>query len=152
MTTITVAPVRKSVLVNVPPVRAFAVFTAEIGKWWPPTHSIGGKFKEAVLEPRAGGRWYERGTDGSECDWGKVLAWEPPARLLLAWQLDANFKYAPDLATEVEVRFIAAAAGATRVELEHRKLERLGEHAEKLGEAINRGWPAVLGAYAAALS
>jgi uncharacterized protein YndB with AHSA1/START domain len=152
MTTITVAPVRKSIVVKVPPARAFAVFTADIGKWWPASHSIGGKFKAAVLEPRAGGRWYELGTDGSECQWGKVLAWEPPARLLLAWQLDHNFKFAPDLVTEVEVRFIAEASGATRVELEHRKLERLAEHAEKVSEAISRGWPAVLAAYASAAS
>jgi len=150
MTTIKPAPVRKSIVVKAPPARAFAVFTADIGRWWPATHSIGGKFKEAVLEPRAGGRCYERGTDGSECDWGKVLAWEPPGRVLLAWQLDANFKYAKDLITEVEVRFLANEDGGTRVELEHRNLERFAEHAEKVAESVSGGWPQVLAAYAAA--
>jgi uncharacterized protein YndB with AHSA1/START domain len=152
MTTIKPAPVVKSILVKVPPARAFAVFTADIGKWWPATHSIGGKFKETVLEPRPGGRWYERETDGGECDWGKVIAWEPPSRILLAWQLDHNFKYAADLVTEVEVRFIPESAGATRVELEHRNLERLGEHAERLSAAVSRGWPAILEHFAAATS
>ena len=82
-----------------------------------------------VVEPRAGGRWYELGEDGSECDWGKVLVWEPPARVVFAWQLTADWKYNSDFVTEVEVRFIPE-GWATRVELEHRNLERYGEQAE----------------------
>lgn len=107
--------------------------------------------REAIIEPRVGGRWYERGEDGSECDWGKVLAWEPPSRLLLAWQLDARFRYDAAVATEVEVRFIADGPNATRVELEHRCLERLGKEAEALREKVASpgGWPLLLERFAA---
>ena len=88
------APVRRSVTVRSPQARAFEVFAARIGAWWPPTHHIGATpFRDIVLEPRVGGRWYEVGGDGSECDWGHVLAWEPPSRLLLAWQIDAQFRF-----------------------------------------------------------
>jgi hypothetical protein len=102
--------------------------------------------RDIVIEPRAGGRWYERGQDGSECDWGVVLAWEPPGRLLLGWQLDAEFRRNPATASEVEVRFIAESPTVTRVELEHRGLERLGESAEILRGKIDApgGWTAVL--------
>jgi uncharacterized protein YndB with AHSA1/START domain len=147
-TTIRPAPVRRSVTVNAAPAEAFRVFTADIAKWWPSTHSIGkAKMKNPVLEPRAGGRWYEIGEDGSECDWGRVLAWEPPARLLMAWQIDHGFGFNPDLHTEVEVRFIAEGARATRVELEHRLLERFREPAV-MREKLNSGWPTVLAGYA----
>src|SRR6185437_16224980 len=84
---ITPAPIRKSVHVTVSPARAFAVFTANTANWWLKTHSISrtkSPIKDVVIEPRAGGRWFERGEDGSECDWGKVLEWQPPSRLLLA--------------------------------------------------------------------
>ena len=110
--------------------------------------------KEAVIEPRAGGRWFERGQDGSECDVGKVLVWEPPGRLILGWQLNSKFKYDPSITTEVEVRFTADGAGATLVELEHRNLERYGE----LGEAVRQqvgapnGWGGLLQLYAAAVT
>jgi uncharacterized protein YndB with AHSA1/START domain len=150
--TITPAPVRRAVTVKVPQARAFAAFTAEIGRWWPKSHHIGAVEPETfAIEPRAGGRWFERAPDGTECDIGKVLAWEPPARLVLAWQLNASFRYDPDLITEVEVRFIAAGDNTTRVELEHRKLERFGEQAETVRGRIDApgGWPAVLEAYAA---
>lgn len=91
---IAVAPVRKSILVKAPAGRAFEVFARRMGSWWPKSHSIGTSPQaDVVIEPRAGGRWYERGADGSECDWGRVLAWEPPARLLLAWQLDATWTF-----------------------------------------------------------
>lgn len=106
--------------------------------------------KEAVIEPRVGGRWFERGNDGSECDWGRVLVWEPPVRVVLAWQLDSEWHYNPELRTEVEVRFIAESAEATRVELEHRYLERLGDQGPVLREKIDApgGWSALLGLYA----
>lgn len=141
----------KSVRVAAAPARAFEVFTADATRWWPRSHSVGtSPMREAIIEPRAGGRWYERGEDGSECDWGKVLAWEPPSRLLLAWQLDARFKYNPNLVTEVEVRFIADGSNATRVELEHRHLERLGDDAEALRQKISApgGWPILLERFA----
>jgi len=149
MTMITVAPVKKSVVVKTPPERAFAVFTAEIGKWWPSSHSIGGAYKEAVLEPRAGGRWYERETDGRECEWGKVLAWEPPARLLLAWRINAKWAYDPKVGTEVELLFAELADGSTRVEFEHRHLEQLGEGAEETAGQLGGGWPTLLDLYKA---
>jgi len=126
--TITPAPVRKSVRVSAPREHAFEVFTAGIGRWWPKSHHIGAADLDTlVIEPREGGRWFERGVDGSECEVGKVLVWDPPARLVLVWQLTPEFKYDPNLITEVEVQFIADGANATRVELEQRNLERRGE-------------------------
>ena len=144
------APVRRSVTVRRPQARAFEVFTAHIGAWWPPTLHIGATpFRDIVLEPRTGGRWYEVGSDGRECDWGHVLAWEPPSRLLLAWQIDAQFRFDPGLVTEVEVRFIAEGADATRIELEHRNLERFGDRAEAMRERVggDNGWTRVLASY-----
>jgi len=144
------APVRKTIFVNAPPERAFAVFTSGIGDWWPKSHKIGeADLDRPVIDPRAGGRWYQIGVDGSECDIGKVAAWEPPARLILIWQLTAEFKFDPDLATEVEVLFTPEGNG-TRVDLEHRNLERLGESAEKLREAVDApgGWSGLLALYA----
>lgn len=150
--TITPAPVRRAVTVKASPARAFEVFTSRIGTWWPKSHHIGKVEPETlVIEPRAGGRWFERAPDGTECDLGKVLTWEPPARLVLAWQLDPKFQYQPDLITEVELRFIPEGAGRTRVELEHRNLERFGDGAAAMRERIDapRGWPLILDAFAA---
>ena len=151
--TITVAPVRKTVRVNAAAAHAFETFAAGIGRWWPATHTVGtSPMRDVVIEPRAGGRWYERGQDGSECDWGVVLAWEPPGRLLLGWQLDAEFRRNPATASEVELRFIAESPTVTRVELEHRGLERLGESAEVLRGKIDApgGWTGILERYRAA--
>jgi uncharacterized protein YndB with AHSA1/START domain len=151
--TIRPAPVRKSVIVATGVERAFEVFTAGIARWWPATHSIGrSPQKEVILEPCAGGRWYERGEDGSECTWGKVLAWEPPARLLLAWQIDGRWTYDPAFLTEVEVTFTALGATETRVELEHRNLERYGDKLEAVRAAIDSedGWAVLLRLYAEA--
>ena len=151
--TLTVAPVRRSVRVSAPPAHAFEVFTAGLARWWPHTHSIGtAPMKEAVIEPRAGGRWFERGRDGSECDVGTVLVWEPPGRLVLGWQLNSKFKYDPSITTEVEVRFTADGTGATLVELEHRNLERYGEQGETVRQQVGapNGWSGLLQLYAAA--
>ena len=144
------APVRKSIFVNASQDRAFEVFTNGIGRWWPKSHKIGAaELDRPVIEPREGGRWYQLNVDGSECENGKVLVWDPPARLVLVWQLTADFKFDPDLVTEVEVQFTTEGSGA-RVDLEHRNLERLGETAEKLREAIDSsgGWGALLALYA----
>jgi uncharacterized protein YndB with AHSA1/START domain len=130
--------------------RAFAAFTRDIGRWWPRTHSIGSSPQTDVLiEGRPGGRWYERGADGSECEWGKVLVWEPPTRLVLAWQLTAAWKYDPTLVTEVELTFTGLPEGGTRVDLEHRHLERYGELAERVRDAVGseRGWQGILRSY-----
>jgi uncharacterized protein YndB with AHSA1/START domain len=140
-----VAAVRKELVVEAPQERAFRVFTEGINRWWPRAHHIGkAELKEAVLEPRAGGRWYERGVDGSECLWGKVLVYEPPRRLVLAWQINAQWQYDETLSTEVEVRFTSEGPKRTRVELEHRDLERFGEQQEQIGKAFESGWSGIL--------
>lgn len=139
--------VRKSLVVNAPAAHAFTVFTERFNTWWPRSHHIGGGAAfNAIIEPRAGGRWFERADDGSECNWGSVLAWEPPTRLLLSWDLGVDWKYDPNLATEVEVKFIAEAAERTRIEFEHRKLERYGDKAEAMRDTFNSpgGWTAIL--------
>jgi uncharacterized protein YndB with AHSA1/START domain len=144
--TITPGPIRRSVEVKVAPARAFEIFTGGASRWWLKTHTINATkspIKDVVIEPRTGGRWFERGEDGSECDWGKVLAWEPPSRLLLAWQINADFKYDPGLLTEVEICFTPAGRG-TLVELEHRLIERMGERAVGMRDAFTRGWGLLL--------
>ena len=114
---------------------------------WPRSKSIGSSPQtDVVLEPVVGGRWYERGADGSECEWGKVLQWQPPSRVVLAWQIGADWKYDPALVTEVEITFTAINVSETRVELEHRHLERLGPNAEQIRAAFDSedGWNGVL--------
>jgi uncharacterized protein YndB with AHSA1/START domain len=146
------APVRKSIVVQADVARSFSAFTSGIGRWWPRSKSIGATAQvDVVLEGRAGGRWYELGTDGAECEWGKVLVWEPPARVVLAWQIGSDWKYDPALVTEVEVTFTALVGGATRVDIEHRHLERFGNDAARLRDAFDSdgGWPGVLRAFAA---
>jgi uncharacterized protein YndB with AHSA1/START domain len=149
-TQITPAPVRKSILVSAPQDRAFDVFTAGIGRWWPKSHKIGpADLDRPIIEPTEGGRWYERDVDGSECEIGKVAVWEPPARLVLIWQLTPEFTYDPNLITEVEVRFTPEGNG-TRVDLEHRDLERMGDKAEAMRETVSGpgGWPGLLQLFA----
>lgn len=144
--------VRKTITVRAPQAIAFEVFTARIESWWPmASHHIGEAACAAVvIEPRAGGRWFERGVDGAECDWGRVLAWEPPSRVLLAWQLSAAWAHDPSIRTEVEVRFIAVDATTTRVELEHRGLEAYAEKAVAMRDtfASPNGWGGMLEHYA----
>jgi uncharacterized protein YndB with AHSA1/START domain len=143
--------VRKTVTVEAPVARAFEVFTAGFDGWWPRSHHVGEpEMAEAVMERRTGGRWYERGVDGSECDWGSVLVYEPPERLVLAWQLNSDFKYDQDLVTEVEVRFTADGRDRTRVELEHRNLDRFGPEAERMRAVFNSdgGWNGLLQSFA----
>jgi Activator of Hsp90 ATPase homolog 1-like protein len=144
------APVRKSITVKADATHAFEVFTGRIGNWWPHTHTIGtSPQKNIVLEPREGGRWYEIGEDGSQCNWGKVLAWEPPTRVLLGWQINSDWKYDPDLVTEVEVTFTPLGKDLTRVDLEHRNLERFGEKVEAVRTAIDSdgGWTKIMKLY-----
>lgn len=144
------APVRKSIRVNATPDRAFDVFTSGIGRWWPKSHKIGqADLDRPVIEPRAGGRWYELDVDGSECELGKVAVWEPPSRLILIWQLTPEFSFDPDLITEVEVTFTPDGDG-TVVDLEHRDLERMGDRAEAMAETVGGpgGWPALLQLFA----
>lgn len=153
--TLTIAPVRKSLHVAAPQAVAFAVFTEGIDRWWPRNAHIGASpMARAIIEPRTGGRWYHRCADGSESPVGHVLVWQPPERLVLAWQIGSscvgdNFHYDPSLATEVEVRFIAESAAATRVEFEHRHLDRIGDGAEAYRAKLDGGWAGILEGYAA---
>jgi uncharacterized protein YndB with AHSA1/START domain len=145
----TIAPVVKSVTVKATPERAFELFTGQMARWWPVGKTIGKSPHVAiVVEPRAGGRWFERDAEGVETDWGKVLAWEPPTRLLLGWQLDSRFTYDPEFLTEVELTFAPAAGGGAIVTLEHRDLERFGDDAEKVAAQIGQGWPELLAQFA----
>lgn len=147
--TISPAPIRKSVRVNVAPARAFEIFATGASRWWLKTHTINptkSPQKDVIIEPRTGGRWFERGEDGSECSWGQVLAWEPPSRLLLAWQINADFQYDAALVTEVEVRFTPDGSG-TLVELEHRLLDRMGERGVGMRDAFTRGWGLLLDSF-----
>jgi hypothetical protein len=144
--TITIAPVRKTIRVGVPQARAFEVFTAGIGRWWPSRASIGASaFRSVTIEPAFGGRWYEIGTDGAETDVGRVTVWDPPRRLVAAWHINAQWKPDTSVASEVEVRFVADGPNATIVELEHRNFESLGaEGGASIREQVNGGWPGIL--------
>jgi uncharacterized protein YndB with AHSA1/START domain len=153
--TIKPAPVRRAIEVNAPQAKAFEVFARKTSAWWPKSHHVGkSALVEAIIEPKVDGRWYERGADGTECEWGRVLAWNPPSGLTLAWQLDAAFKFDPALVTEVEVKFVPLDGGRTRVELEHRHLERFGDDADKVAGQVGSdgGWTAVLKSFAATVA
>ena len=132
--------VRKTIKVGAPQELAWHVFTRQIGTWWPlAVYKIGkANAVDAVIETKVGGRWYERGEDGSTCDWGRVLVWEPPSRLVLSWDINADFQYSPDLNTEIEVRFIAESERVTRVELEHRRLDRFGDRRDQMREVFDK--------------
>ena len=144
----TVAPIRKQIVVEAPQERAFRVFTENMDAWWPRDHKIGAAaLKEAVLELRANGRWFEKGEDGSECDWGKVLVWEPPRKLVLAWQINGAWQYDAGFVTELEVTFTPEGAKRTVVELEHRNLERFGEAAPHTRDMMEQGWVDTLELY-----
>jgi hypothetical protein len=133
--------IEKQITVATSQQRAFRVFTDGIDRWWPREHHIGASpMKRLVLEGKPGGRWYAICEDGSECDTGRVLAWEPPGRVLLAWQITGEWRYDPSFSTEVEVKFIAEGAKQTRVELEHRQLERFGAKADAIFEQMDPGW------------
>jgi uncharacterized protein YndB with AHSA1/START domain len=143
MTTPVLEPVIATVRVGVPPDRAFATFTERVGEWWPvqPVHSIGGdKVADVVLEPGAGGRFFERWHDGTEHTWGGVTVWEPPSRLAVWWRPDPDATYEP---TSVEVTFARIDSG-TEVRLVHTGWERLGDAGQEARAGYDRGWPIVL--------
>ncbi len=144
-----IAPVKCSVDVKASTARAFELFAQNMGAWWPRGKTPGGSLHvDLVIEPRNNGRWFERDADGNETQWGKVLAWEPPRRLLLGWQLNHKFRFDADLLLEVEILFEELATGGTRVSLEHRNLERLGAEAETFAGRVRSGWPERLGNFA----
>jgi uncharacterized protein YndB with AHSA1/START domain len=150
----TVPDINGKITVSVPVEQAFRVFTSSFDSWWPREYHFGqAEMAEAILEPGEGGRWYERGTDGTERDWGRVLVWEPPQRLVITWQTNGLYHYDPDPAhaSEIEVRFTADGPEQTVVELEHRYLDRLAS-----GDSIRGmiqsggGWIAILELFAKA--
>ena len=127
---------------------AFTVWTAHIGAWWPPDHSVSGKPAEVVIEAHVGGRIYERGDDGTEHEWGEVTDWQPPRRLAYLWHLARNRSDA----TEVEINFEPVGSAVTRVEINHRGWERLGDSATLWRERNEIGWESLLPHYLAALA
>jgi uncharacterized protein YndB with AHSA1/START domain len=156
MTEATLEAVKRSVTVNASPERAFDVFTTGFSSWWPiESHHIGDTMAvDVVIEPRAGGRWFERDAEGAECVWGFVTAFEPPRRLVLTWHLTPEYKFDPDpdRASEIEVRFTPQ-DGATLVELEHRGFERHAEGGPRIRETVSGtgGWTELLEIYSKAV-
>jgi uncharacterized protein YndB with AHSA1/START domain len=147
--------IRRAIVVPATPARAFEVFTAGMTSWWPAAHHIGSApIAEIVIEPREGGRWYTRHEDGSETSTGFVVAWEPPHRLVITWQISAEWRYDPSLITTVELRFDPVPDGGTRVSLEHRDLDRFGPEAERMRLTFNEpgAWTGTLEAYAGAFA
>jgi uncharacterized protein YndB with AHSA1/START domain len=146
--------VRRQIVVQAPIDRAFDVFTERFGDFKPPEHNLlGAAIAETVFEPKVGGHIYDRGVDGSECHWARVLAYEPPNRVVFSWDISPQWQIETDLdnTSEVEVTFIAETPQRTRVELEHRDLERHGPGWESVrdGVAHDQGWPLYLTRYAA---
>lgn len=147
--------VRSAVIVEAPPDRAFRVFTEKMDTWWPASHHVAKTaFKDIILEARANGRWAEVSADGSTCEWGKVLVYDPPRRLVLGWQLNAEFQYDASFITEVEVSFTPMGATKTRVELEHRNLERYGVKEDSVRKSVGSdgGWLLILKKFGEAAS
>ena len=148
--------VRASIVVEAPIDRAFTVFTEDMLSWWPPEHHLlEGPLAAMVFEPRVGGRIYDRGVDGRECHWARVLAYEPPHLVTFSWDISMAWQVETDPArtSEVEVRFVAESPSRTLVELEHRHLDRHGDGWEELRESVRSqgGWGLMLGAFAARL-
>ena len=144
----TIAPITCSIETKPPPPRAFALFTARMTDWWGSRTPAAKPAVAVVVEPRAGGRWFERAADGEETVWGQVLTWEPPHRLVLGWQLNSRFVFDPDILTEVEIVFTPTGSGGTRVTLEHRNLERFGADAAEVAGKVGTGWPRQFGQFA----
>jgi uncharacterized protein YndB with AHSA1/START domain len=137
--------VRESIVVDAPIERAFSVFTEGIASWWPPEHHIlQAELAEMVFEPHVGGHVYDRGVDGSECRWARVLAYEPPNRVVFSWDIDTHWQIETDAAkaSEVEVRFTPEGPVRTRIDLEHRNLDRHGDGWEGMRSAVGspEGW------------
>lgn len=146
-------PVRKQIVVNTGVERAFRLFVDQFDAIKPREHNLlAVPIAETVFEPRVGGHIYDVGVDGSRCEWSRVLAYDPPTRVVFSWDIGPTWQLETDLATtsEVEVRFIAESADRTRVELEHRHLERHGTGWRAVADGIDgdAGWPLYLSRYA----
>jgi uncharacterized protein YndB with AHSA1/START domain len=157
MTQIEAEVVRKQVVVDAPIDRAFMVFTERFGDFKPPEHNLlGAPVTETVFEPRVGGNIYDRAEDGSECRWARILAYDPPDLVIFSWDISPRWQLEtnPDLTSEVEVRFFAETAQRTRVELEHRSLDRHGPGWQAVREGVDEdeGWPLYLARYAALIA
>jgi uncharacterized protein YndB with AHSA1/START domain len=157
MTSTATATVTKDIVVNAPINEAFHVFTARFGDFKPREHNLlGVPISETVFEPTVGGHIIDRGEDGSECRWARILAYEPPTKVVFSWDISPTWQLEQDQrnASEVEVRFIADGPTRTRVELEHRHLERHGNGWESLRDGVNDegGWPLYLHRYATLLA
>jgi uncharacterized protein YndB with AHSA1/START domain len=142
------------IVVDAPVERAFAVFTERLGDIKPPEHNLlGSPIARTVLEPRVGGNIIDQGMDGSECRWARILAYDPPDRLVFSWDISPRWQIEadPDLTSEVEIRFISEGPDRTRVELEHRDLDRHGTGWESVRHGVegDQGWPLYLARYAA---
>jgi uncharacterized protein YndB with AHSA1/START domain len=149
--------VRREVVVDAPVDRAFAVFTERFGDFKPPEHNLlGTEIVTTEFEPRVGGHIYDRAADGTECRWARVLAYDPPSRVVFSWDISPHWQLEADQdhTSEVEVRFIAETAERTRVELEHRHLDRHGAGWESLMDGVDgdEGWPLYLERYAALMA
>jgi len=145
--------VRSSVVVDAPIDKAFTVFTEGIGSWWSPDHHIlQAELAEMVFEPRVGGYIYDRGVDGSVCRWARVLTYDPPNRLVFSWDVSLQWQLEtdPQRTSEVEVRFVPEGTGRTRVELEHRHLDRQGDGWQGMRDAVEGpgGWSLTLDNFA----
>jgi uncharacterized protein YndB with AHSA1/START domain len=157
MTDTSTAVVHRQIVVEAPADRAFGVFTERFGDFKPPEHNLlGAPIAQTVFEPRVGGHIYDRGEDGTECRWARVLAYEPPDRVVFTWDIGPQWQIETeaDNTSEVEVRFIAEGPQRTRVELEHRNIDRHGPGWEAVrdGVAADGGWPLYLDRYAGLFS
>jgi uncharacterized protein YndB with AHSA1/START domain len=153
----TATTVRCAIVVDAPVERAFQIFTEDFDRVKPREHNmLGVEIAETVFEPRVGGRIFDRGVDGTEFQWARVLAFEPPDRVVFSWDINPQWQLESDVdkTSEVEVRFIAESAGRTRIELEHRNLDRHGDGWEGTRDAVasDGGWPLYLDRYTAAVS
>jgi hypothetical protein len=143
---IKIKSIKKELIVEASQATAFKVFTEKMDLWWPRTHHIGKTpMVELVLEPGLNGRWYSRHEDGSEANCGYILQWDPHGLVVLAWQINGDFQFDPELITEVEVHFIPEGPQRTKVKLEHKDLDRLG--GGKAIESMDRGWGMILELY-----
>jgi uncharacterized protein YndB with AHSA1/START domain len=157
MTQAAATVVRRQIVVEAPIDKAFAVFTERFGDFKPPEHNLlASPIAETVFEPRVGGSIYDRGTDGNECHWARVLVYEPPQRVVFSWDIGPTWQVEtePENTSEVEVTFTAEGPQRTRVELEHRNLERHGPGWESVSGGVghDQGWTLYLDRYAALLT
>jgi len=145
------ALVRKTLTLNCSQEHAFRVFAERMGSWWPATHHLGElPFKDIIIEPRAGGRWYEINEKGEQGAWGHVLAWNHPRELILTWHLDAKFEFVADMdrASRLEIRFFNSGPKQTRIEFAHRHIERHGEGYLGLRDQLDNGWVGIFDEFA----